>query len=61
MDKVVPFKFLQLDNWYSKNSNKNWKKFNSLFGLVPLYNMNKLRKILFWISRENIIINSVNL
>lgn len=37
------------------------KKFNSIFGLVPVFSINKIRKILFRISRENIVVKTLNL
>ncbi len=60
MDSLVPEQFLKTFPKYSDKNNMK-KRFNIFIGMLPTANMNNLRKILFRISRENIIINSVNI
>ena len=65
IDSLVPLFFLNSGNFddeflkKEKENNVN-KKFHSILGLVPTENINKLRKILFRIARDNIVLKSLN-
>ena len=61
IEELVPFDFYANFNGNEDDEKRGTKKFHSIIGLVPTKNIFKLQKILFRVSRENIVMKTKNL
>ena len=60
VEELVPFDFFG-NHGNGDDEKRTNKKFNTIIGLIPTKNIYKLQKILFRVSRENIVMKSKNL